>query len=119
MAELTEAASNPDASALSSTPSSPHEQVGAAARVFGITDLLDKILLDVLIAMNLWEVDDGHEIAPIRYLFVTQRTNRTFANAIKTSLPLRQAMFLELTSSSTAKQQANCCFAVGERKLYR
>ncbi|PPJ51109.1 hypothetical protein CBER1_07923 [Cercospora berteroae] len=62
----------------------------AAARVFGIAELLDMILLEYAASEQQLK-----RFRPVTKLFVLQRVNHMFHDAIVSSMVLRRAMFLE------------------------
>nr|OQO28403.1 hypothetical protein B0A51_03077 [Rachicladosporium sp. CCFEE 5018] len=126
---------NMDASGLSSTPSSSDEQLSATARVLGITELLQQILFHLAEVPKIKRATRMAKMAErllfstaetprmkahahakanvIRHLFLLQRVNRQFATIIKTSLPLRRAMFLEAAVGQHKDTKRNHCLAFG------
>ncbi|KAK6436645.1 hypothetical protein LTR95_007163 [Oleoguttula sp. CCFEE 5521] len=135
MAKSTEPGSKPIAFASSSTPSPPDGQLSDAARVFGIAELLEKILLHVakspklkgasklagMAEKLLFDPPDvprkkahaAEKAHVIRHLFLLHRVNRAFNSTIKNSLLLRRAMFLEEAGGKHKEMKRNHCLALG------
>lgn len=91
------------------TPSKGDYHGDAAARVFDIPELLEQILLrfgDNFYTPRKPSPESKDPIHfPIAELFVVQRVNRTFQNAIIGSIKLRRMMFLEIDPDPRMRTQ--------------
>ncbi|KXT16981.1 hypothetical protein AC579_7438 [Pseudocercospora musae] len=80
---------------VDTAPSPDVRKLSASARVFGIGELVEQILIDFAKARCIENWAFSLPMRPIKELFVLQRVNQKFALAIRSSAPLRRYMLLE------------------------